>query len=95
MLTYSKIPISWREDLNDEEKILWRTLVKATFIDYSNNRISLKIPEWNRQETLHFDMDKLPENMLKRIQASSNEFYALVNINSSKCEDIYIEPLER
>jgi len=95
MLTHSQIPISARDDLANEERILWRTSVRADWIDYSNNRIGLIIPEWNSSKTLYFDMKELPRDLLKRIQTNSDRFYALVNIEATKEDDIYIEPLER
>ncbi len=95
MLTYSKIPISLRDDLPAQERTLWRSLVRADWIDYSNNRIGLVIPAWNSSRTLYFDMKELPEGLLKRIQANSNRFHALVNIEATKDDDIYIEPLTR
>lgn len=95
MLTYSKILISARDDLLAQERTLWRTLVRADWINYSNNKIGLVIPAWNSSRTLYFDINELPEGLLKRIQTNSNRFHALVNIEATKDNDIYIEPLER
>lgn len=95
MLTYSKIPISARDDLTAEERTLWRTLVRANSIDYWNNQIGLIIPAWNSSRTLYFDMKELPEGLLKRILANSDRFHALVNIEATRDNDIYIESLDR
>jgi hypothetical protein len=94
MLTNNKIPLEKRTDLSNRERRFWRSLIRIDSVNDKDNLVGIVIPGWNVNETLYFDINRIPDDLMREIRTGMTpkyRFHADANIGTEKSEDIYID----
>ena len=88
MLSNNSIPLEERTDLSESEHKMWRTLIRVSSLE--KNKVGFIIPGWHTREPVYFDINQLPENLIKNLKINYR-FHAPFNLGARSSKDIYID----
>ena len=88
MLSNNLISLEERTDLNESERKMWRTLIRVTSLE--KNKVGFVIPGWDIRESVYFDINQLPDDLIKNLKISYR-FHAPFNLGARSSKDIYID----
>ena len=88
MLSNNPISLEERTDLTQSESKLWRALIRVSSLE--KDKVGFIIPGWDSQESVYFDINQLPENIIKNLKVNYR-FYAPFNLGITSSKDIYID----